>query len=140
MSNQCKKEKKNHKVKSVKKAILRRVTSTVGWQLSWRSIGSLQFKFTGMTWIIFSHLHSFWFYFTILFVFIQIISFLFCLFFLCACTPACTYFRKLRLCSLVIQGEQGAQIIVVPELVEFLMSTLVKVMLFHLMLFTVHLS
>ena len=32
MSNQCKKEKKNHKVKSVKKAILR-VTSTVGWQL-----------------------------------------------------------------------------------------------------------
>ncbi|KAG4384436.1 hypothetical protein GLYMA_13G276400v4 [Glycine max] len=39
---------------------------------------------------------------------------------------ACTYFRKLRLCSLVIQGEQGAQIIVVPELVEFLMSTLVK--------------
>ncbi|KAG4384435.1 hypothetical protein GLYMA_13G276400v4 [Glycine max] len=40
---------------------------------------------------------------------------------------ACTYFRKLRLCSLVIQGEQGAQIIVVPELVEFLMSTLVKV-------------
>ncbi|KAG4971798.1 hypothetical protein JHK82_037470 [Glycine max] len=35
--------------------------------------------------------------------------------------------RKLRLCSLVIQGEQGAQIIVVPELVEFLMSTLVKV-------------
>lgn len=108
MSNQCQKEKKkNHKVKSVKKAILRRVTSTVGWQLSWRSIGSLQFKFTGMTWIIFSHLHSFWFYFTILFVFIQIISFLFCLFFLCACTPAHTYFRKLKLCCLCYPGGTG---------------------------------
>lgn len=58
MSNQCKKEKKNHKVKSVKKAILR-VTSTVGWQLGWRLIGSPQLKFIDMTWIIFSHLHSF---------------------------------------------------------------------------------
>ena len=113
MSNQCQKEKKkNHKVKSVKKAILRRVTSTVGWQLSWRSIGSLQFKFTGMTWIIFSHLHSFWFYFTILFVFIQIISFLFCLFFLCACTPAHTYFRKLKLCCLCYPGDAGLAFLV----------------------------
>ncbi|KAG4384437.1 hypothetical protein GLYMA_13G276400v4 [Glycine max] len=32
-----------------------------------------------------------------------------------------------KLGDIILQGEQGAQIIVVPELVEFLMSTLVKV-------------
>lgn len=47
--------------------------------------------------------------------------------------------RKFNFVTFATQGEQGAQILVVPELVEFLMSALDKVALFHLLFFTVYL-
>ena len=51
-----------------------------------------------------------------------------------------THILETDFVAFATQGEQGAQILVVPELVEFIMSSLDKVALFHILLCAIYLS